>query len=117
VMNQTISNWPPGAALWLVWQMTDSTGKAQGLGMDNFSFSAGAPPAPVPLGIQISGTSLLLAWPTAEGQNYQLEVKTNLSDAVWTPLGSPVPGTGGTVTLTNGIGNSPQLFFRLEQVN
>ena len=28
-------HWPPGTALWLVWQMTDSTGKAQGLGIDN----------------------------------------------------------------------------------
>jgi hypothetical protein len=117
VMNQTISNWPPGAALWLVWQMTDSTGKAQGLGMDNFSFSASVPPAPVPLDIQVSGTNLLLGWPGALGQSYQLEFKTNLSDAAWTPLGSPVPGTGGPLTITNGIGNSPQLFFRLEQVN
>ncbi len=58
VINQTITNWPPGAALWLVWQMTDSTGKAQGLGMDNLSFSANTapPPVPVPLDIQFSGT-------------------------------------------------------------
>ena len=27
VLNQTITNWPPGAALWLVWQMTDASGK------------------------------------------------------------------------------------------
>ena len=40
VLNQTITNWPPGAALWLVWQMPDATGKAQGLGIDNLSFSA-----------------------------------------------------------------------------
>jgi hypothetical protein len=38
--NQVITNWPPGAALWLVWEMTDATGKAQGLGIDNLSFSA-----------------------------------------------------------------------------
>ena len=38
VLNQAITNWPPGAALWLVWQMTDSTGKAQGLGIDNLTF-------------------------------------------------------------------------------
>jgi hypothetical protein len=40
VSNQVITNWPPGAALWLVWEMPDSTGKAQGLGIDNLSFSA-----------------------------------------------------------------------------
>jgi hypothetical protein len=40
VSNQVITNWPPGTALWLVWEMPDSTGKAQGLGIDNLSFSA-----------------------------------------------------------------------------
>ena len=40
VNNQVITNWPPGAALWLVWEMADATGKAQGLGIDNLSFSA-----------------------------------------------------------------------------
>ena len=119
VTNQTITNWPPGAALWLVWQMTDSTGKAQGLGMDNFSFSANVapPPVPVPLDIQFSGTNLLLAWPTAQGQGYQLECKTNLSDPAWTPVGGQVLGTGNTITTTNGTGSSPQLFFRLQLVN
>ena len=46
VLNQTITNWPPGAALWLAWRMPDSTGKAQGLAVDNLSFSASVP-APV----------------------------------------------------------------------
>jgi hypothetical protein len=40
VINRPITAWPPGAALWLVWEMTDSGGKAQGLAIDNLSFSA-----------------------------------------------------------------------------
>ncbi len=40
VLNQGITSWPPGAALWLVWEMADSSGKAQGLAIDNLSFSA-----------------------------------------------------------------------------
>ena len=40
VVNQNIANWPPGGALWLVWQYTNTTGKAQGVGIDNLSFSA-----------------------------------------------------------------------------
>jgi hypothetical protein len=36
VTNQAITNWPPGAALWLVWEMASATGKAQGLAIDNF---------------------------------------------------------------------------------
>ena len=61
VLNQAITNWPPGAALWLVWQMTDTTGKAQGLGIDNVSFSASVP-LPVPL-------TLLVTWPGVAGQS------------------------------------------------
>jgi hypothetical protein len=116
VLNQTITNWPPGAALWLVWQMTDSTGKAQGLGIDNLSFSAGMP-LPLSVNIQVSGTNLFVTWPTATGQTYQLEYKNDLTAPTWTPLGSPVTGTGGTLTVTNNFGGSPQRFFRLQLVN
>jgi len=39
----TISNWPPGAALWLTWQ-AQTLGSAQNLAIDNLSFSVvGAP--------------------------------------------------------------------------
>jgi hypothetical protein len=116
VLNQVITNWPPGAALWLVWQMTDSTGKAQGLGIDNLSFSASVP-LPVPMTIQPSGTNLWLTWPGVAGQSYQLEYKDDLTAPTWTPLGSPVTGTGGTLTTTNNFGAASQRYFRLRLVN
>ena len=115
-LNQTITNWPSGAALWLVWQMTDSTGKAQGLGIDNLSFSASVPVS-VPLSVQSSGANLLLNWPGLAGQTYQLEYKTNLTDSTWTPLGSPLTGTGSTLYSTNPIGTFSERFFRLRLVN
>ena len=116
VLNQAITNWPPGAALWLVWQMTDSTGKAQGLGIDNLSFSASVPLS-VPLNAQVSGTSLFLNWPAVAGQTYQLEYKDDLANPTWTPMGSPVTGSGGALTLTNDSSVSPHRFFRLRLVN
>jgi hypothetical protein len=116
VLNQAINNWLPGAALWLVWQMTDSTGKAQGLGIDNLSFSANVPP-PVALVIQVAGTNLVLTWPAAAGQSYQLEFTDDLAAPAWTPVGSPVAGPGGSLTLTNEFGISPERFFRLRLVN
>jgi hypothetical protein len=112
VLDQAITNWPPGAALWLVWQMTDSTGKAQGLAIDNLSFSASVP-LPVSLTVQPIGTNLLLNWPGAAGQTYQLEYKNNLTDPAWTPVGNPVRGTGGVLTLTNSFGAASQRYFRL----
>jgi hypothetical protein len=116
VLNQAITNWAPGAALWLVWQMTDATGKAQGLGIDHLSFSASVPVA-VPLNLQTSGTNLLMSWPGVAGQSYQLEYKDELTAPAWTALGSPVTGTGGALMLTNSFGTSPQRFFRLRLVN
>ena len=116
VADQPITNWAPGAALWLVWQMTDDTGKAQGLAIDNLSFSASIP-LPVPLGIQVSGQGLSLNWAAVAGQIYQLEYKDDLTAPTWTPLGSPVTGTGGTLTLTNDLSVSAGRFFRLRLVN
>jgi hypothetical protein len=116
VWNQTITNWPPGAALWLVWQMPDSTGKAQGLAIDNLSFSASVP-VPVPVNLQISSTNLIFNWTGIVGQTYQLEYKDDLTSPTWTPLGSPVTGNGGTLTTTNNFGASSQRFFRLRLVN
>ena len=40
VTNQFITPWPPGAALWLIWTMADSSGRSQGLAIDDFRFSA-----------------------------------------------------------------------------
>ncbi len=116
VLNQTITNWPPGSALWLVWQMTDASGKAQGLGIDNLNFSASIP-QPVPLSLQISGANLMLNLPSVAGQIYQVEYKDDLTAPAWTPLGNPVTGTGGSLAITNNFGASSQRYFRLRLVN
>ncbi len=115
-LNQTITNWPPGAALWLVWQMTDNTGKAQGLAIDNLSFSASVPVA-VPLVIQSAGTNLVVTWTGVAGQTYQLEYTDDLATPTWTPVGSSVTGTGSTLYTTNNFGSSSQRFYRLRLVN
>jgi hypothetical protein len=116
VQNQVITNWPPGTALWLVWQMTDSSGKAQGLGIDNVSFSASVPIS-VPLTVQTAGTNLFINWPAVAGQTYQLQYKDDLAAPAWTPVGNPVTGTGVPLTLTNNFGGSAQRYFRLQLVN
>jgi hypothetical protein len=45
VSGLTITNWPPGAALWLTWQ-AQTLGSAQNLAIDNLSFAAGFVAAP-----------------------------------------------------------------------
>jgi hypothetical protein len=115
VAGQAITNWPPGAALWLVWEMADPAGKAQGLAIDDLSFSAWAAPVlnPVPLTPQLAGASLILSWTSYTGQSYQIQFKNNLNDPVWQPLGAPIPGTGSPISATNDLTSPTQRFFRL----
>jgi hypothetical protein len=118
VINQMITNWPPGAALWLVWEMTDSTGKAQGFGIDNLRFSALDQDlrALAALSPQTSGTNLVLSWAAPAGLHYQIEYTTSLASPNWQPVGGPLSGTGNTLTLTNPPRPSPQAFYRLRML-
>ena len=115
VLNQPILDWPADAALWLVWEMASAAGKSQGLAIDNFSFSATAQAtlSTVSMTAQASGTNVILNWPGLTGQMYEVQYKTNLTDAAWLPLNSPIPGTGASLSLTNNLGSAPQRFYRL----
>jgi hypothetical protein len=115
VVNQPILDWPPDEALWLVWEMASATGKSQGLAIDNLTFSATAQAtlSAVSMTAQASGTNVVLTWSGLIGQQYQVQYKTNLTDAAWLPLNSPAPGTGASLSLTNNLGAAPQRFFRL----
>jgi hypothetical protein len=117
VTNQAIASWAPGTALWLMWQMTDSTGKAQGVAIDNLAFSASALPAgfvaPSVSSAMQSGTNFNLTCPTVAGLSYQLEYSSNLAGANWLPVGTPVAGTGNPAIFNLSITNA-QLFFRVQ---
>jgi hypothetical protein len=114
VVDQAITNWPPGAALWLVWRMTDATGKAQGLAIQNLSFSALAQtPAGVPLTFQTTATNLVLSWMGVAGDAYQVEYKDDLRASAWTSLGDPITGAGAVISSTNGFSLSAHRYYRL----
>jgi hypothetical protein len=117
VQNQPISDWPPGAALWLTWEMVDSTGKAQGLGIDHLRFSASdqsTAPGGVSLTAQIIGSQLVLAWPSVQGQSYQLQATTDLIGGQWNSIGNPTAGTGALLTQSTSLSGAAQQFFRLQ---
>jgi hypothetical protein len=116
VTNQAITNWPPGAALWLVWEMPDAAGKAQGLAIDNLTFAASAQPEvanPVSLSIQVlSPNQFVLSWPSAMA-NYQLYAAPNLSPPVfWKPVANGANASNGMNSVTIPATNDAQ-FFRL----
>jgi hypothetical protein len=120
IVNQTITNWPPGAALWLLWVMADSTGKAQGLAIDDLSFSAldtTAVPAPELGVVSLTGSTLTLAWPSVPGALYRVQYKDDLATPAWATLGNDIPGTGAPVSLDLDVSTAPQRFYRVMVVN
>jgi hypothetical protein len=116
VTNQLIADWPPGAALWLVWELADPAGKAQGLAIDNLSFSVTVFPAgfvaPSLTTQTAAGTNFAFSCASVTGLAYQIEFNNNLSTTNWTPLGGSISGTGSPLTFTINATNA-QRFFRV----
>jgi hypothetical protein len=117
VTNQSVIRWPTGEALWLVWEMADATGKAQGLAIDNLSFAATAlgTPTNTPV-LSIQGSSAnpyVIAWP-APSTGYQLYSATNLAPPVaWSLVTNPAVQSNGTFYLSIPPTNAAAQFFRL----
>jgi hypothetical protein len=108
VTNQVITNCPPGAALWLVWQMTSAAGSGQGLAIDDLSFSATGPA--LVLNIATSGANLTVSWPAAI-TGYTLQSSANLSDPnAWQSLAGSSTTNAVTLQLTNVVE-----FYRLKK--
>jgi hypothetical protein len=110
VTNQAISNCPPGAVLWLTWQMTSATSSAQGLAIDNLSFSATGPQTVVPtLNIAPADGNVVLSW-QANVTNYTLQFTTNL---LATNSWQTVPFATSNNTVSVPVSNQYQ-YFRLQ---
>jgi hypothetical protein len=97
VTGQVIADWPPGAALWLVWLMADAAGKGQGLAIDNLTFSASAQPV---LAARAAGADLVLSWPYG-----RLQSASNAAGPFSTLTGVASP-------LTN-VPTGPRQFYRV----
>jgi hypothetical protein len=102
---------PQGWSSWEWATLTDNAGKPVKVTLDgsattlrysggpvnelNTGFFMLAPTAPdLVLRAALSGGNIVISFPTQTGLNYQVLFKTHLSDATWTPLGSPVAGNG-----------------------
>ena len=58
-----------------------------------------------------TGANLDVTYPTVLGRNYTLETSPDL--VTWTPTGTTIPGTGGSVTTTIGPADGyVKLFVR-----
>jgi hypothetical protein len=70
-------------------------------------------PSPVTLSATISGPNVLLSFPTQAGFNYTVTYKNNLTDAVWTPLGSAVPGDGTIKSVSDTVTPHAARYYQL----
>jgi hypothetical protein len=114
VTNQPISDWPPGSALWLIWQMADDSGNSQGLAIDNLAFSA-TTSTPPSLSVTRMNSSVILDWPVSSpGYTLQYNSSSLSQSSTWLTSGLPVVVSNQLNTVIVPLTNHFQ-FFRLKQ--
>jgi len=62
-----------------------------------------------------SSAAVSLSWPSLANRHYQVEYRSSLTPNTWTDIGPQFPGTGGTVSLTNGINGQSEGYFRVRE--
>lgn len=128
VMNQTmLTNWPPGAALWLVWSYTNTAGKAQGIAIDNLSFSvpsAVTAPAVVTLSASniTAGSAMLNATvnPNGGATAYWFQYSTNSASYDYsTSTNSLSAGSGQTIvsSLISNLLQGTKYYYQIVATN
>jgi hypothetical protein len=78
-------------------------------------FAAAANPPGLTLAVSSGGGQLVFNWPTVPGWSYQVESKTNLTQAAWQSLGVPVTATGNSLAFTNSLTAAPESYFRVRE--
>ncbi len=78
-----------------------------------FMLVPAAQAASTTLTASLNGGKVNVSFPTATGSTYQVQYKSQLSDATWTPLGSPLPGTGSVESVQDTPAGSSR-FYRVQ---
>jgi hypothetical protein len=68
-------------------------------------------PSAVRLTPSLSGTNVVLSFPSQSAFSYLVAYKNNLTDPSWTPLGSAVAGNGLTQSVTDSLGQSHRFYI------
>lgn len=107
-----------GHTIQLAWRLgCDRDTAGNGWSVDSISLSDGTtccrqlvPPAIVDA--RQAGANFAFSYGSVAGQSYIVETKTDLASPTWLPIRTNA-GDGSVQSFTNGLGNSPQRFFRL----
>lgn len=118
-----ITNWPPGAALWLIWQ-GQTLGSAQDVAIDNLSFSAssaavaGSGTPPSLSGFLLRGDSFRFSFTNAPGLSYTVLSTTDVALPLsqWQILGHPTEAPAGWYQFTDTqLATNLRVFYRVRQ--
>jgi hypothetical protein len=63
--------------------------------------------------VQLDGADVRIAFPSSAGKSYRLERNDNLSGTEWETVLPNIPGTGGTVEVTDTMAGRPLGFYRI----
>ena len=74
-------------------------------------------PAPVFQKIAKSANKIVLTWSAVSNSTYQLQFKTNLTQASWINLGAALVATNGTLQTSDTPGADPRRFYRVGLVH
>ena len=67
---------------------------------------------PFSISASVSAGTVSIKFPTQNGHSYTVYYSTSLNPASWLTLSSGIPGTGGTVTVTDSTTGGAQRFYR-----
>ena len=83
--------------------------------IDNVYFYSGTVPPPFSCSITLVGSDVEISWPSTSGITYTVVKSPTLgSSAIWTAVGPPVIGTGGTMMVSVPT-SSTAMFFQVMQ--
>jgi len=64
---------------------------------------------------QLANGQFMLTWSAVSNGLYQLQYKTNLSQANWINIGSTITASNAVVSVTNSVNTDSQRFYRVQQ--
>jgi hypothetical protein len=83
--------------------------------VQGFTLNLYSNPPPRITGVVVSGTNVLITFPTVVDYPYHLQSRPNLNLGSWSTVANNIVGSGGTVTSVHAGGSqSPQHFYRVE---
>jgi hypothetical protein len=57
---------------------------------------------------------VVFTWQSVAGRNYQVQLKSSLSSANWSNLGSGITASGSTTSFTNTTADTAAKFYRIQ---